>query len=273
VKRVYTQEIDAFIREHASEMTCREMLTKLKEEFGFKATYVSVHSYYTKNHIQTCPRKGRKRPELRITTPEMDLYIHENHKGTGPTEMAARVNERFGTNFSQKQMSSYYKRNHLRSGLTGHFEKGQESWTKGKTWAEFMSPEGMENSRKYQFKKGNIPHNGNVPVGEMRIRIDRRRYRYWWQKLAQPNVWRQKHVLEWEKHHGPVPEGYVITFCDGDTTNWHIENLILSTKAQHAVKNRERIHGYDRESEIAANAIAELKITAARKRKKTGTKK
>ena len=35
-------------------------------------------------------------------------------------------------------------------------------------------------------------------------------------KIAEPNVWRFKHIIEWEKYHGEVPEGMLISFKDGD---------------------------------------------------------
>lgn len=62
----------------------------------------------------------------------------------------------------------------------------------------------------------------------------------------------------------------MVTFADGDTTNWHIDNLLLETKAQHAIKNRHHIHGSDVESGEVANMMADLMIatTAAGKRKK-----
>ena len=264
----YTTEIDRFIRRYAESLTCREMVEKLKEELGFEVTYESIKTYYTKHHIHPISRTGRKYPERRITSPEMDHFILEHFKGTGPTEMASMVNETFGTSFTARQMNNYYKRNHLRSGLTGQFEKGWSTFNKGMTWDDYMTPEGMENSRKTQFRKGHIPHNGGAPVGELRERRDKTGRVYFYEKVAQPNVWRQKHIVEWEKHHGKIPIGSIVTFCDGDSTNWNIENLILTTRAQHAVKNQFHIRSYDRSSAEVANTIADLKIAARKRRRK-----
>lgn len=77
-----------------------------------------------------------------------------------------------------------------------------------------------------------------------------------------------KHVIEWEEHNGPVPEGSMVTFANGDTLDWRVDNLILETKAQHAVKNRHHIHGYDQESALTANQIADIKMAVSRKKKR-----
>lgn len=206
----------------------------------------------------------------KITTPEMDQFILDHYKGTGHRAMADMVNARFGTSFTAVQIKAYYSRNKLNSGLTGHFQKGQPSWTKGLTWDDFMPKESQEHSRTTQFKKGHVPHNGGAPIGELRERTDKRGNVYVYEKTAQPSTWRPKHVVEWEKHNGPVPEGCLITFCDGDTTNWNIENLILCTRAQHIIKNHLNVHGYDRKSEEVANRIADLKHAISEKKKKKG---
>lgn len=270
----YPDEITDFVREHGHEGSIRDMCERVNERFGTAFTYEQMKGMFSRHKIHAAPRKGRKRPESRITTPEIDAFIREHIEGTGHQAMADLVNERFGTSFTKDQMKAYYARNHLNSGLTGRFEKGQEPANKGKTWDEYMSPEGQAASRKTQYKPGHLPHNGGTPVGTIRLRHDHKdrpgSKPYYWQKVEQPNVWRMKHVVEWEKHNGPVPDGCMVTFANGDTTDWRIDNLILETKAQHGVKNRHHIHGYDRESALAANKIADIKmaVTQAKKRKR-----
>lgn len=274
-KRVYPSELELWMREKFKTYTARQLSTMVKEEWDIDMTPAQVHSY-TQNHGIHYGRDGKKLPERRITTPDIDTFIQEHYKGTGYLEMVNLVNERFGTSYTADQINSYYGRNHLNSGRTGRFEKGQEPPNKGKKWDEFMSPEGQEASKKTQFKKGQIPHNGGAPVGELRIRYDhkhRNGNKYYWQKVAQPNVWRMKHIIEWEEHNGKVPKGCMICFADGNTLNWHIENLILTTRAQNAVKNRWGIKGHDMESAETANLIADLKIATNKARRKSGRRK
>lgn len=263
-------EVDLFIRNHCTRYTARQMSAMSEEALGFMMTPVQIHAYMS-NHKIHGPQKGKTHPEMRITTPEMDAFILEHYHGIGPNAMSDLVNEAFGTNFTKEQMKSYYSRNHLNSGLDGRFRKGQEPPNKGKTWDDFMPPISQEKSRATTFKPGHIPHNGGAPVGTIRVRHnhkDRGGKPYTWQKVAEPNVWKMKHVLEWEEHNGPVPKEYMVTFANGDTLNWHIDNLILESRAQHAVKNRHHLRGYDKESAEAYNRIADMKMAISKAKKK-----
>lgn len=272
-------EVGDFIRTNCLRFTARQMAAMSEKELGFELTEAQIKSYMS-NHKIHGPKKGKKIPERRITTPEIDAFILKHYKGTGYQKMADMVNERFGTGYTAAQMKGYYGRNQLDSGLTGQFQKNHTPINKGKRWNEFMSREAQERCRTTTFQPGHIPQNGGTPIGTIRLRHghkSRGDKPYYWQKVAQPNVWRMKHVIEWESHNGPVPEGCMVTFANGDTLNWHIDNLILETRAQHAVKNRWAIRGYDQESAQAANTIADIKMTVnKRKRKKqtqTGAKK
>lgn len=44
--------------------------------------------------------------------------------------------------------------------------------------------------------------------------------------------WRPIHLLLWEKHHGPVPEGHIVYFKDGDKRHISIENLACISRAE-----------------------------------------
>lgn len=43
-----------------------------------------------------------------------------------------------------------------------------------------------------------------------------------------------EHRLVWEKHNGPIPEGYVIHHKDGNGLNNSIDNLEMMTRSEHA---------------------------------------
>lgn len=51
------------------------------------------------------------------------------------------------------------------------------------------------------------------------------------------NRWQYVHVIEWEKHHGPIPKGYMVTFKTGDKTKTNIENLELITRKENFDRN------------------------------------
>ena len=267
-------EVSDFIRANCLQYTARQMAAMSEDKLGFGLSAAQIKSYMG-NHKIYGPRKGKSQPERRITTPEIDAFILKHHKGTGYQAMADMVNGRFGTGYTAAQMKSYYSRNHLNSGLTGQFQKNHTPMNKGKSWNEYMSQEAQGKARATTFQPGHIPHNGGAPIGTIRVRHTQKGHGnkpYYWQKVAQPNVWRMKHIVEWEAHNGPVPKGYIVTFANGDTLNWHIDNLILETRAQHAVKNRWAIHGYDQESAQTANAIADIKMAINKRKRKKPTR-
>ncbi len=80
---------------------------------------------------------------------------------------------------------------------------------------------------KTTFKKGHVPAN-KVGIGHERKDIDG----YWLVKVAEPNVFKHKHRVLWEKHYGPIPKGSVVSFIDGNPDNICIENLRIETKIE-----------------------------------------
>ena len=270
----YSKEVHDFIRENYKGRSVRELAVMTSGEFGIDFTYAKMRAYLKNHNYCTGAPKGNPPGYSPKYPAGMEDFVRSIAAGKSTREIADLVNAEFGEGTVTVRCMRYYKHNHgINTGLTGRFEPGHIPATKGKTWDEYMSPEAQQRSRQTTFKKGRAPHNGGTPVGTMRVRHSRRdrngrRCSYTWQKTAEPNVWRMKHVIEWEEHNGPVPEGCMVAFADGDTMNWRIYNLILETRAQHAVKNRWGIHGYDQESAQAANMIADVKMAISKKRRK-----
>lgn len=50
------------------------------------------------------------------------------------------------------------------------------------------------------------------------------------------------HRLEWIKHHGEIPDGYVVHHKDEDKTNWNIDNLELISRSNHVLKHQNVMH-------------------------------
>ena len=158
---------------------------------------------------------------------EVTEFIANNHVGTGPKEMTDLLNSKFGTTYTRGQITALYKNRKLNSGLTGRFEPGHVPFNKGR---KGVTQGGVET----QFKKGNRPHN-YLPVGTERVNTDG----YVDIKIADPNKWRGKHLLIWEQHNGPVPNGRAVIFGDGNRRNFDINNLILVSRNQLARLNQQ----------------------------------
>ena len=163
-------------------------------------------------------------------------------------------------------MKAYYARNKLNSGLTGRFDKGHEPWTKGKHWDEYMSPEAQEHSRQTCFEHAHIPDN-HLPVGTVRKTKDGYLIKKVKERGYQWDRWKLLHRLVWEEHNGPVPEGKIVGFRDGNKENCDIDNLVLMTMGENAVMNK---RGYRSTGnvEIADAGLALVRLEAAIKNKK-----
>lgn len=103
------------------------------------------------------------------------------------------------------------------------FQKGHTPQNKGKK----MSPELYAKCAPTMFKKGNTPGN-HRPVGSERVNKDG----YIEVKVAEPNKWKCKHRIIWERVHGSIPKGFNIQFIDGNPQNCVIENLYIISRAE-----------------------------------------
>lgn len=122
---------------------------------------------------------------------------------------------------------------------TSSFPKGHTPFNKGKRLAETHTPEGIANSARTRFKKGDKPVNHNRALytvfernenGQVQTFIKlphNRQYRYSW--------------YVYEQHYGVRPKpGEVIRFRDGNRRNFSPENLWLVSRAQNALLNTNR---------------------------------
>jgi hypothetical protein len=66
------------------------------------------------------------------------------------------------------------------------------------------------------------------------------------------------HRLLWEERHGPIPGSHVVIFRDGDRTNIVIENLMLVSRADHAVMCKMGFYNGAAETKDAALLLAQI---------------
>ncbi|MFC7091929.1 HNH endonuclease signature motif containing protein [Halomonas salifodinae] len=117
----------------------------------------------------------------------------------------------------------------------GCFEKGQAPWNKGKS----HSPAGSEKGR---FKPGQKPPTW-VPIGTERVNKDGILERKTQGAEHPKDNWRSVHSLIWEEHHGPIPDGYLVRFKDGNRQNITIDNLELVSRAENMERNSYHRYG------------------------------
>ena len=153
---------------------------------------------------------------------EVELAFLRSHEKTPRRELTELFNTKFKRDISLTNINAKCKRMGLRTGRTGHYEKGQVSWNKGrKGWC----PAGAE---KGWFKKGNVAHN-TKPIGSERV-CSKDGYVLIKTDAINPNTgfngrWIAKQIHLWEAINGPIPEGHFLKSLDGnrkntDPSNW-----------------------------------------------------
>ena len=192
-----------------------------------------------------------KKPQHRWADEEKE-YLASIVKGKTYKELVTLMNEKFDYEFSSQQIEGALRRYNLKTGNTGQFKKYKEPWNKGL--------KGYIGANKTSFKKGTIPPNYKS-VGSERVTRDG----YTEVKIKDPNKWELKHRHIYKKHYGEIPSGYNVIFADKNISNFDIDNLILVSKAEMLMLNREKLIFEDKELTKAGVNIVKL-ISKAKER-------
>lgn len=113
---------------------------------------------------------------------------------------------------------------------TGQFKTGHMTWNKG--------VKGLRMSPGTEFKKGQRARNW-VPVGSETERNDKSGRRRGYVKIGEPNKWRERAIVVWERHHGrKLPRGHVVHHRDRNSLNDSPDNLEALTRAAHLNEHR-----------------------------------
>lgn len=258
-KRVYSNEFNDWARKYIPGHCEKEIAEEANRLFpGMNVTASKIRAYKKNYHIKS----GTKyRGGFNKYSQEIYDFIAENVYGKSDKQLHEMLVDKFGDVMSVEKLHAFKKNNHLRNERDGRFKAGNVPYTKGKKWNDFLSPEAQEASKKTCYKKGNIPHN-YVPVGSIRTVMG-----YLQEKVADPDVWKWKHRIVYEQHYGPIPEGKLICFKDGNTKNLDPENLMLMTNEENLEINHRKLRSGSRELTETGIMIARVAI-AAKKRSK-----
>lgn len=165
-------------------------------------------------------------------------------------QLTEAFNERFGTQLSESAIKGTCKRNGWTTGRDGRFTSENRPTNGG------CKKGGNQTS----FKKGLQPRN-KQPIGTERWTKDGYLQRKVTDTGNTVNDYVEVHRLLWEEHNGPIPEGHIVIFRDGDRTHIELSNLMLISRGQLVVMNRTGLMRVEPELKPTAAAIAQLKIT------------
>lgn len=256
--RVYTPDMIEFLRLGYRSMNVRNLASAFNEKFGMEKTERQIR-FALHNYKIRCGRAGKDRlREITTTifTPEQAAFLREAYLTMPADKMTDALNEKFGTSFKYTQVKAYCYNHGIRSGRTGRFEKGQ------KPWNDQTRGMGLTGPNSGCFKKGNIPPSCKPLYserisrdGSIEIKVPERN-----PNTGSPTRYRAKQRWLWEQRHGPIPEGMVVTFRDGDPMNCTIDNLMLASKAELLQLNRNGYRGVHNDIKPSVLALSKLQV-------------
>lgn len=264
----WPDEVVDWLRENVPGRTTKEV-TELINQQGFDGKYgmvftgASIKRAKNRYHIKSGTPIGTPKG-FSLKYPEgMEEYIRSIAAGRKTGETAKMVSEFFGIEFTASQCRAYKKNHNITSGVDCRFEKGHTLANKGKP----MSKEQYEKCKATMFQKGDVPAN-HMEVGEYTHTTDG----YLIQKVKETGTQRERfefvHRRVWEEHNGPVPEGKMVSFLDGDKDNCDIGNLVLIDNKENLEMNRSKLRFEDPELTGTGVLIAKVRVTARNRKGK-----
>lgn len=190
-------------------------------------------------------------------TEEEISFLRSVAQGNSYRSICTLYRDRFQNDVTDSAVYGTLKRNGIVNGIDQKFKKGQKSHNKG---AKGITYPGME---KTQFRKGNR-HWNYKPVGSERINTDG----YAEVKIAEPNVWKGKHILVWEKHYGKVPKGSVVVITGANRLDPQLGDVMLISRKRLAIMNKRGLTFASKEIAETGKLVADLIHKTAEKKKK-----
>lgn len=259
MNRRYPPEMQDFVRQMAADRVSNsEMARRCNEKFKLARPISASSITFYKSHygIVNAPRY----------TKEFTDALRELVKTHTIKEATGILEKRFGMQLGPKALKGLMRRLGISTGRTGRFTAGHTPANKGLE----MSAEVREKIRGTWFRKGCKSMN-SLPVGTevfrdgyvlLKLRDGA--------ELKQWGRWVLKHRYVWEQAHGPIPEGMMVIFLDGNTRNCELSNLALVSKAENAMLNTKKLRSQNAQATKVAITVAKLNLAISRKGKKNG---
>jgi hypothetical protein len=194
-----------------------------------------------------------------ITYTEAELLFIEALQALPRRDLHAEFCKHFGReDVSIDNIKRLCNRKGWNTGRTGHFTKGMPPANKGK-----KMPFNADSART-QFKKGGRTGRANdlyKPIGTERVSKDGYLERKIHDGMPLQSRWRAVHLVEWEKQHGPLPEGMCLKCLDGNKSNTEPSNWEAIPRALLPRLNGRFGRNYDQaEPEVKPTIMAVAKL-------------
>ena len=259
-KSLYTEEQLGFLR-LGYQLMGIELLTAFFNLAFRKAKMPGQIRACLQNHKIRCGRKGKDRliKQRRLFSDEQESFIRREYKSHSIAELTELFNSTFGRSVTRSQIKAFTSRRKIVSGRTGHYSKGHKPWNNGTKGKGICKPNSGS------FKKGEIPAN-TKPLGHERVCS---KDGYILIKVEDKNPYtgaatryKHKHVHLYEQKNGPVPDGMVVIFKDGDKRNFEPENLVAITRSELVRLNQNGYGQFPAELKPTVFVMTKLKAKA-----------
>ncbi len=263
----YPPEVHQFIAANVEGRTCKELAELTNREMGTAFTETMMHSYKHNHGLKSGTKCGKPKGWSPTYPEGMEDFIRSVAEGRTVYQIADLVNERYGAGTIDAVRVRAFKKNHgIVSNLNTRFKKGSTPWTKGKKQTDYMSPDAIERAKATRFQPGQTPAN-LLPVGAIVKNADGYLLRKNQMDGSQWERWEFLHRAVWEEHNGPIPEGMMVSFKNGDKEDLDIDNLMLISNAENLELHRSGLRFDERELRDRADP-GQVKDKDPRKEKK-----
>ena len=268
MRKKWADEIVDWLRGNVPGRTTKEVVELINQQgfdkkYGIVFTEAAIKGAKSRYHIKSGTPSGNPKGYSPKYPEGMEEFLKSIAEGKSTAALVDAVNEKFGEGTINARQMKTYKGNHgINTGLTGRFETGHIPTNKGKE----MPPEVYAKAAPTMFRKGHVPAN-RMELGEYTHTTDG----YLICKVCDHGTQRERfefvHRRVWEEHYGPVPDGKMVSFLDGDKDNCDITNLVLIDNAENLELARSRLRFENAEFTKAGVAVAKARV-AARRRKR-----
>lgn len=154
-------------------------------------------------------------------------------------------------NYSHKKTSELFEE-HFNKSISVTAVKNFGKYYKIKTKSDGRFKKGVRNNPDGEFKKGNKCHN-ELPNGS--ITTNHRNYSF----IKESDKWIRYSYHIWKQSGRDIPQGYVLCFRDGDSTNVTLDNLRCVPKsATTEIMKNPHTKGIERDIVISIGELNEL---------------
>lgn len=263
----WPDEVVEWLKKNTAGRTTKELTALINQQgfdkkYGMEFTEAMIKGAKNRYGFKSGTPGGNPKGYSAKYPKGMEAFIKSIAEGKSTAELVEAVNNKFGAGtIGIRQMKAYKKNHGINTGMTGQFELGHIPVNKGKK----MSAEVYAKVAPTMFKKGDIPAN-RMNIGEYTHTTDG----YLVQKVQEQGTQRERfefvHRKVWEEYNGPIPDGKMVSFLDGDKDNCNIDNLVLIDNCENLELNRSNLRFSEAEFTKAGLAVAKVKIAARRKK-------